>query len=408
MKQTNSTWHKIWRMGKGRFALAVLVISMILAMLSSFVANERPLMAKYNGGWIYPVFHEIGESLGLYKAYPFVARKDWSEISFESAIRAPISFSPQKINRKSQPYLPPMSIDGSTQRTHYLGTDSVGRDVAAILIHGYKYAIWVGLFSLLLAGSLGICMGAAMGYFGDRGLRISFLELALSILMIGLMIFYAIHLSLLTSVFGLLIFMLAILCILWLLNKLFRNNYRPHAMFHFPLDLIMMRVLEVFRAVPNIFILLALMSLIAKPNIWKVIAIIGLLKWPAITRLMRGEVLNIRSEEYIKAAKTYGQSDFQIMLRHAIPNAIGPIIIALAFGVSNAILLEATISFLGIGVNTDQITWGNLLSNARGNFSAWWLAVFPGLTLFTLVLALNYLGDCLNDILNPKRSVSLS
>lgn len=393
---------------KGKFAIWVIVASLLIGLLSFFIANERPHIATKQGSVYFPIMHEIGEQVGLCNPYPFTQGKDWHDIHFDFKLSAPIPFSPSKINQKSLPYLPPLTFNQQVQKRHWLGTDGMGRDVAAIMIHGYRYALWVGFFSLLIAGLFGVMAGACMGYYGDNRIRIGFLPLGFFILAIGLILFYAVYAQLFASMAG--IFILFILVLSLVYSTIFSSKIfsKPSTLFGFPLDLLLMRVIEMFRAIPNIFILLAMMSLITKPNIWNVILIIGFLKWPAIARLMRGEVLNIINKEYILAAKTYGQRDLIILLRHAIPNAISPVIIALAFGISSAILLEATISFLGIGVNPEQMTWGNLLSSARGNFNAWWLAIFPGIALFTLLLALNYVGECLSDILNPKRLVSLS
>jgi peptide/nickel transport system permease protein len=125
--------------------------------------------------------------------------------------------------------------------------------------------------------------------------------------------------------------------------------------------------------------------------------IIGLIGWTSIARFIRAELLRIRNLSYIEAARAMGFSEFQILLKHAIPNALGPVLITLAFGIASAILLESTLSFLNIGVSDEDVSWGKLLSYARQREEAWWLAVFPGLAIFITVTIFNLIGEGLSD-----------
>jgi peptide/nickel transport system permease protein len=131
-------------------------------------------------------------------------------------------------------------------------------------------------------------------------------------------------------------------------------------------------------------------------------AILGLTGWVGIARFVRGEFLKVRAMDYVAAAQSLGASDSRIMLRHVLPNAIAPVLVSMSFGVAGAILTESALSFLGIGVPAQLVTWGSLLSVAQSNSSAWWLAVFPGAAIFVTVLAYNLLGDGLRDALDPR------
>jgi peptide/nickel transport system permease protein len=130
--------------------------------------------------------------------------------------------------------------------------------------------------------------------------------------------------------------------------------------------------------------------------------IIGFTSWVNIARLTRSQFLQVRSYDYVAAARSLGYSDTRIMFRHILPNAIGPILIPVAFGVAGAILAESGLSFLGVGVPAEVITWGALLAGARSNAAAWWLVVTPGLAIFATVTFYNLLGDGLRDALDPK------
>jgi peptide/nickel transport system permease protein len=163
-----------------------------------------------------------------------------------------------------------------------------------------------------------------------------------------------------------------------------------------------MRFIEVFKTIPALILLLALIAIISKPSILTLILTLAFLLWPTVARFSRAEMLRIREEDYINSAKILGLSDIKIILTHALPNALGPIMVVIAFGISGAILLEATLSFLGLGLALDDVSWGSMLSEARQNFKAWWLALFPGIAIFFTVASFNIIGDRIQSILKSK------
>ena len=132
--------------------------------------------------------------------------------------------------------------------------------------------------------------------------------------------------------------------------------------------------------------------------------IIGLIGWTGIAKFIRAELLRIRKLGYVESAQAFGYSELRIILRHAIPNALTPVLIAIAFGIASAILTEASLSFLGIGVPPDHVTWGYLLQLSRSHFQAWWLAIFPGIAIFLTVTIFNVLGESLTEALDPKQN----
>ena len=133
--------------------------------------------------------------------------------------------------------------------------------------------------------------------------------------------------------------------------------------------------------------------------------ILGLTGWVGIARLTRSQFLQVRSYDYVSAAKSLGYSNGRIMFVHILPNAIAPVLIPAAFGVAGAILAESGLSFLGIGVPAEAITWGAILAGARSNTAAWWLVVVPGFAIFVTVTMYNLLGDGLRDALDPKMKI---
>jgi peptide/nickel transport system permease protein len=165
-------------------------------------------------------------------------------------------------------------------------------------------------------------------------------------------------------------------------------------------DLALSRLLELMLGIPTFFLILAVAATFP-PSLYLIMGILGLTGWVGIARLIRGEFLKVRAMDYVAAARSIGASDARIMFRHVLPNAIAPVLVAMSFGVASAILTESGLSFLGIGVPAQLVTWGSILSVAQSNTTAWWLAVFPGAAIFVTVTAYNLLGDGLRDALDP-------
>jgi peptide/nickel transport system permease protein len=167
------------------------------------------------------------------------------------------------------------------------------------------------------------------------------------------------------------------------------------------IDNVLMRATDVAYSIPTLPLLIVLSSYTQAAST-SMALIIGLLSWMATARVVRGEVLSIREMPYIEAAKSIGATTTRVIGRHVLPNAIGPIIVGATLAVGNAIILESSLSFLGLGVQPPTPTWGNLLMDAQATMASKpWLTVFPGLAILVVVLAVNFLGDGLQDALDP-------
>lgn len=168
------------------------------------------------------------------------------------------------------------------------------------------------------------------------------------------------------------------------------------------IDIIFMRYIDLQWAFPNFIIAVYLVAVFGT-GLTNVIVAISLAFLDDFARITRGMVLSIREEEYILAVRSMGASDLRIMVRHILPNAIAPIIVQATLSVSFAILAEAGLSFLGLGVKSSTPTWGLIISDARSFFSrAWWLGIYPGVAIMITVLSINFLGDALRDILDVR------
>lgn len=169
-------------------------------------------------------------------------------------------------------------------------------------------------------------------------------------------------------------------------------------------DLFLSRMFELWSAIPGLLLIITA-SAFFPASLFFVMLIIGLTGWVGIARLTRSQFLQVRSNDYVSAARALGCSDARIMFAHILPNAIAPVLVPAAFGVAGAILLESGLSFLGVGVPAESITWGSILAGARSNAAAWWLVLVPGVAIFLTVTMYNLLGDGLRDALDPKMKI---
>jgi peptide/nickel transport system permease protein len=239
--------------------------------------------------------------------------------------------------------LPPCFQDGTLCGGHSLGTDEVGRDLLSRMLFGARISLTVGLFAVIMEVLIGATLGAIAGYYGG-----------------------------------------------WL-------------------DYALMRVTDVFLSIPLLPLLLVLTAIVAASSskaalsFGVIVVIIGALSWPPVARLVRASFLSLREREFAEAARAIGNNDGRIIFRHLLPNAVAPIVVQATLDVANVIILESTLSFLGLGIQPPTASWGNMLANAQSNLqSAWWAAVFPGLCILIVVLAINYIGDGLRDALDPN------
>ncbi|AIC96403.1 ABC transporter permease [Shouchella lehensis] len=168
------------------------------------------------------------------------------------------------------------------------------------------------------------------------------------------------------------------------------------------IDSILMRLVDSFLSIPNILFALVILSVFG-PSVWTLIFVLGVTNWVNYARLVRGEVLSIKEREFVKAARSIGVKNRVIMYRHLLPNVISSFIVISTLSVATTIILEASLSFLGLGIQSPDISWGGILSDGRDYLAtSWWLATFPGLAITIAVLGIIFLGDWLRDVLDPR------
>jgi len=172
-------------------------------------------------------------------------------------------------------------------------------------------------------------------------------------------------------------------------------------------DDVLMHITDIQLAIPTILLAIAVVAVLG-PGLPNVIITLSVTGWTLYARLVRGQTMTVKTRDYVQAARANGAGDTRIVLRHVLPNVFSPVIVVAVFAVANMIVLEATFSFLGLGVEPSVVTWGRMLNGGRLYLNtAWWLTAFPGLAIFVTVLAVNLLGDHLRDWLDPRLRGSL-
>lgn len=400
------------------WALRLLAVIFIIGMSADFIANEKPYYCVIDGKSYFPVFKGVGVDLGIAKWQPELSNVNWRELNYEKAVWPPIPYYPTNIDLKNKDYVSPFDKQNipSKKWKHRLGTDNLGRDVLAGMIHGTRVAMMVGVVSMSIALVIGLFFGALAGYLGDRRVKLSRVAIVLNIIFLFFAFFYAfgvrsfalsdsLKVSFGAFIAQLLLSILIFIFIMIIPNVIavvFRRLPAIGRPLEIPVDIIISRFIEVLESIPVLLLILSFVAIVEKPSIFIVMAIIGLTGWTGIARYVRAELLKVRSLEYIEAAQALGYPEWRIIIRHALPNSLTPVLISVSFGIASAILTESGLSFLGIGVPPEQVTWGSMLSLARGYPQAWWIAIFPGFAIFLTVTIFNLIGDGLTDAMDPR------
>ena len=244
------------------------------------------------------------------------------------AALAPVLFPGSPFRRVDRPFSPPFG-------RQLLGTDVLGRDVAAGIAHGARTSLTIGMLATSAAVLVGTAIGGLAGYYGGR------------------------------------------------------------------IDDLLMRTTEFFQTIPTFLFSILLVAILA-PSVWSIVFAIAVVNWPTVARLVRGEFLAMRGREFVQACICLGMTDGRVIFRHILPNCLSPIIVTGSLIVATAILVESALSFLGLG-DPNVMSWGFMIGAGRTFLrSAWWLCTIPGVAILLTVLAINLVGEGLNDALSPR------
>jgi peptide/nickel transport system permease protein len=404
-------WKLVWqRFRKNKMALWAfrgLLMLIAMAILGPFLANEKPLYAKIHGQHSFPIFKQMAVQLGWSTWGEDLIHADWVGMDYESVIRPPIPYSPTYIDKNNNGKSPfGQQVLRSPRFRHWLGTDELGRDVAAGMIQGARISLMVGFVTMFIATLIGLFFGAVAGYFGDGKLQLSRARVTLNFigLLLGFYYAFGVRTYLMTEGEHSGLEWLKRIFILFVIILLSNGLVKLLERFSFfgkqitvGVDIIIMRFTESLNTIPGMFLILAMLPLFASKSVFNIMLILALISWMGIAQFVRGEMLRVRNLQYVEAARALGYSSWRIIRKHALPNALTPVLIVVAFGMAGAVLAESTLSFLGLG-GTD-VTWGTLLAKGRNHISYWWLTVLPGLAIFLTVTFFNLIGDGLSEAL---------
>jgi peptide/nickel transport system permease protein len=254
-------------------------------------------------------------------------------------IFAPLSPYDPELSTMTERYQPP-------GLQHPMGTDALGRDLFTRVLYGGRISLTVGMLVVFISVSIGVPIGAIAGYYGGK------------------------------------------------------------------LDSVLMRITDTFLSLPSFLVLILLSAILRevelpvfeKNNVLTIAFVIGILAWMTFARIVRAAFLTLRELDFVTATRALGGSDFRIIACHILPNSIGPIIVEATLELGYAIIEESGLSFLGFGIQPPTPSWGNLLSNAQEHLTKYpWLAIFPGLMIFLVIISVNYIGDGLRDAFDPYK-----
>lgn len=370
-----------------RFSFRFLVCLVLIGLLAPLLASEYPLVVKTKMELYFP--------LGEVNKMSF---KDSTNV--EWMVNAPVNFSPGKSDFSNAEFKGPFDdqyvIENGEVRLaklhdrHLLGTDLRGTDLLAGLIHGTRISLFIGVVSALLSFVIGIFFGGVAGWYTFSGYRIRCLSLIILVieLLFILNLFLFVDEEILFKLFYLTLFIFLGFLLNYSLKKIPFLNYK----IVLPFDSMERQLNLVFSSFPKTMIILIIAAFM-NSSWWNLILLISVTGWMEISRMTRGEFIRISTFTYIDAAKTTGASFMRILTRHFLPNILPSLLTVMMFYIAMNILLESSLSFLGIGVPANEVTWGSLLASSRDNFKAWWLVLFPGLMLTFTVNCLMFINE---------------
>jgi peptide/nickel transport system permease protein len=376
-------WRQLRKRPGAMISLGVIIVLAFLAVIAPFLAGEVPIrwVEKGKGSW--PLFHyldntEYAGMLAFVLAVLLPVTVRLVRVRAERAAASPFTRAvlihaavwlaatvalialrtPERrygffLERAPQaesawfPLIPTPRHPGYESLAHRderpswqhpLGTDRLGQDIVLLILYGARTAMTIGFVAVGIGASIGIALGSVSGYFGR-----------------------------------------------WA-------------------DLVLMRVAEIFMFIPQIVLIIIILAVMPSwvPPLWAVVFVIGVTGWTGYYRYMRAELLRIRNEDYITAARALGIPTWRLLLRHAVPNGMAPILVGATFGIAGAVFLEASLAFLNL-VQTPS--WGELLNNGRQHLENWWVWGAAGAAIFVTVLVYNILGEAVRDAIDPKLKI---
>jgi peptide/nickel transport system permease protein len=315
-----------------------------VAYFAPLLANNKPLFIQYDGKPHFTAWRDLFPANLLLPpdavSLRLQADPDWLlNLKILPDLKVGRCFLPPVPYSPLQQRLDDVSAAPAVHSQHYFGCDDNGRDVLSRMIHGAKVSLLVGLLAVGLSGLIGVALGALAGFTGG-----------------------------------------------WIDT------------------LVLSRLIEVMACFPTFFLILTVVAVMDPKylNIWTIVLVIALTSWTGMARFARAEFIRLRGADFVSAARALGATSLRLAARHILPNALAPLLVNASFDMAGAVLLEAAISFLGVGVQPPDPSWGNILNLVTRYWDQWWLGFFPGAAIFLTVLSYNLVGEGIRDALDPR------
>ncbi len=332
---TSDKFRAFWQNKRARYSLLLLGLFLLLSLLAEVIANDKPLIIKYNNSYYFPIISDYNETdFGG----DFPTSTDYKDPLIMQNIKKngwmvfpiiPYSFNTVDYNLD-------VPTPAAPDKNHWLGTDDEGRDVLARILYGLRLSILFAFILTLLSSLIGIMIGAVQGYMGGKT------------------------------------------------------------------DIIMQRFLEIWESLPQLFVLIIVASVFA-PGFWTLLIIMLFFSWPALTGVVRAEFLRVRNFEFVKAAKVLGVSDFRIIWRHILPNALVASITFIPFIMSESIVALTALDFLGLGLSHDYPSLGDLVRQGKDNLQSPWIGISIFVVLSGCLSMLIFIGEGIRDAFDSRR-----
>ena len=335
-----SPWRRTWQRFRaqplGYWSLVIFVTLFAISMLGEVLANDRPLVVRYDGQYYFPIVKDYPETIF---GGDFPARTNYLDPYIRQRLESNGNFAiypPNHFHYDTIDYFAARPYPSAPSAANWLGTDQFGRDVLSRLLYGFRLSVLMALALTVSGVALGVLTGAVQGFYGGRT------------------------------------------------------------------DLIGQRLIEIWSSMPDLYLLIIFAS-IFEPTLWLLFILLSMFGWLVLSDYVRAEFLRNRSLDYVKAARTMGLSNWQIMWRHVLPNSLTPVITFLPFRMSAAILSLTSLDFLGLGVPPPTPSLGELLQEGKNNLEAWWISLAAFAALVITLLLLTFMGDALRNALDTRR-----
>jgi len=336
LSPSQRAWQRFKQHRLGYWSLILFVTLVVLSLGAELLSNDKPLVARYEGKWYFPIVQNVSETEF---GGDFDSPADYLDPFIAQQFERPGNFAIYPINRSHHRTINYFAKDpnpAAPSAQNWLGTDDRGRDIFARLLYGFRVSVLFGLALMFTGVVIGVLSGAVQGFYGGRT------------------------------------------------------------------DLVMQRLIEIWSSMPELYLMI-IFSAVLSPSIWLLLVLLSLFGWIGLSDYVRAEFLRNRQLDYVRAARALGQSNWQIIRRHILPNSLTPVVTFLPFRMSAAILALTSLDFLGLGVPPDTPSLGELLSQGKNNLDAWWISLSTFVVLVLTLLLLTFMGDALRDALDPRK-----